>query len=165
MNDALLDYNEIIDEEIHAYEALENLYKVKESILIQGKSDALWDIDVRIVEHAKGIKELGQRRREIGQHLGNEEISLSEVIEKAEKVNKELAAKFSNQKKQLNILSKTLVLQQKTHMSLIEHGLTMVEKTMDIIFNVVAPQSQQYDKRGHNVQASEGLLSSITEEA
>src|SRR5574344_1061937 len=141
MNDALVEYSEIIEEELHAYEALGDLYSKKEEILVQGNSDALWDIDSKIVEHAKNIKQIEENRQRVALSLGNENITLSEVIEKVKVEDKNLAQKISSQKEKLGALSKKLILQQKTHMSLIEHGLKMVEKTMDIIFNVASPQS------------------------
>lgn len=165
MNDALLNYSEIIDEEILAYEELGELYKVKQSILVNRQCDALWDIDAQIVQRAEVIRELNKKRKEVAKYLGNEEITLSEVIEKARAVNETLAANFQTQKQKIGILSKSISLQEKTNVALVKHGLAMVERTMDIIFNAVAPQQQQYDKSGHNIKSDENLISSVMEEA
>lgn len=165
MNDVLLNFSEIIDEEIHAYEELGELYKVKQSILVNRQCDALWDIDAKIVQRAESIKELGEKRREVARYLGNEDITLSEVIEKAKAVNESLANNFQSQKNKIGVLSKTISLQETTNMALIKHGLNMVEKTMDIIFGAVAPQNKQYDKSGNNVKSVENLISSVMEEA
>lgn len=164
MSDALLDFKGIIDEEISAYEALGELYKVKQSVLINRQCDALWDIDAQIVQKAEFIKELANRRKQIGKYLGNEDITLSEIIEKTKDNNQELAKSFQTQKVKIGVLSKALKLQETTNMALIKHGLVMVEKTMDVIFGAISPQNKQYDKYGNNVKSDENLISSIMEE-
>lgn len=165
MNDALLDFKGIIDEEIQAYEALGELYKVKQSALVSRQTDALWNIDAQIIQSSEFIKELSKKRKEVAKYLGNENITLSEVIEKAKISNDALVESFQIQKTKIGILSKALSLQEKTNLALIKHGLIMVEKTMDIIFGAISPQKQQYDKSGHNVKSEENLISSIMEEA
>lgn len=166
MKDAFLKYSEIIEEELHAYEDLSELYKTKEEVLVQGKSDELWDIDSKVVEQAKVIKQIEENRQKMAELLGNQNIKLEEIIQKTSQFDKELSEKFEELQKKLKELSRTISLQQKKHMSLIEHGLKMVDKTMDIIYNVAAPQNQQYDKYGHNIKTNtDTVLSSIIEEA
>lgn len=165
MNDAFLEFNGIIDEEIKAYEALGELYQIKQSILVQGKSDALWDIDAQIIDRADNIKELNKKRKEIAKYLGNEDLTMSEVIEKAKEANNAIAEKLETQKSKLQLLAKALSLQEKTNMTLVKHGLTMVGKTLDIIVSVLSPQSKgQYDKHGQDVGTDKSLISSVVEE-
>lgn len=166
MNETLLQFKGIIDEEILAYEALGELYEIKQSILVQGKSDALWDIDAQIVERAESIRELNKKRREVAKYLGNEDITMSEIIEKAKNSNDVLVDSLQVQQNKLGLLAKTLSLQEKTNMTLIKNGLTMVGKTFDIIVGVLSPQSKgQYDKNGHDVGTDKSLVSSVIEEA
>lgn len=166
MNETLLQFKGIIDEEIQAYEALGDLYKIKQSILVQGKSDALWDIDAQIIERANSIRDLNKKRREVAKYLGNEDFTLSEIIEKAKDSNDILADSLQSQKTKLNILANTLTLQENTNMTLVKHGLTMVGKTLDIIVGVLSPQSKgQYDKKGQNIATDKSLISSVVEEA
>lgn len=166
MNDAFLKFNGIIDEEIEAYEALGDLYEIKQSILIQGKSDALWDIDAQIIDKAKDIKELNQKRREIATYIGDENFTLSQVIEKAKESNDLIAKNLETKKSKLQLLAKSLSLQEKTNMTLVKHGLTMVGKTLDIIVGVLAPQTKgHYDKHGQNINTDKSFISSVVEEA
>ncbi|MDD3436276.1 MAG: flagellar export chaperone FlgN, partial [Candidatus Gastranaerophilales bacterium] len=142
MNDVLLKFNGIIDEEIEAYEALSELYQLKQSALVQGQSDALWDIDAQIIEKAKNIKELNGKRKVIAGYLGDENLTLSGAIEKAKAANDDIAEKLEAQKTKINIITKTLMLQENTNMTLVKHGLTMVGKTLDIIVGIISPQTQ-----------------------
>ena len=165
MNDTLLKFKEVVDEEIHAYESLGELYKVKQSILVQGKSDALWDIDAQIIKNSDNIKELNKKRKEISKYLGNENLTISEIIEQAKAANDSIADKLESQKTKLRILANSLILQESTNMTLVQHGLTMVGKTLDIIVGALLPHSRQYNKLGQNISCDNSLISSVIEEA
>lgn len=167
MDDMLVKFKDVVDEEIQAYESLGELYNIKQSILVQGKSDALWDIDAQIVSKAGNIKELNQRRKEIAGYLGSEDLTISEIIEKAKDADKVLANKLETQKTKLQILAKSLTLQESTNLTLIQHGLTMVGKTLDIIVGALLPQAQggQYNRSGKSIEGDKSLISSVVEEA
>lgn len=166
MNNALFQFKEIIDEEIQAYESLGELYKIKQSILVQGKSDALWDIDAQIIARADNIKALNEKRKEIARYLGDENLTMSEVIEKAKEANDSLADKLETQRNKLRILVKSLNLQEDTNMTLIKHGLTMVGRTLDIIVGNLMPQIQsgQYNNMGQSIKTDKSLISSVIED-
>lgn len=167
MDDMLIKFKEVVDEEIQAYESLGELYKIKQSILVQGKSDSLWDIDAQIVSKVDNIKELNTKRKEVAKYLGDENITMSEIIEKAKEANNALAGKLESQKTKLNLLAKSLSLQEETNMTLIKHGLTMVGKTLDIIVGAILPQGQegQYNNHGQSIKIDKSLISSVVEEA
>ena len=164
MNEALLEFNGIIDEEIHAYENLGELYETKKQALIDWKSDDLSRIDAQITEKAETIKDLSTKRKELAKNMGNENFTFSEIIEKTEAINKNLAKKFKDQQKKLKELSLSLTLEEKTCLELIKHGLKIVEKKVEIICDVVSPQTEQYDKSGHSIKSNESIVSSITED-
>lgn len=168
MEDTLTKFKDIIDEEIEAYEALGELYKIKQSILMQGKSDLLAGIDAQIVEKAESIKALNSKRKTVAQYFGDENLTMSQIIEKAKDANNNpaLVEKLETQKTKMNLLAKSLSLQETTNLTLIKHGLTMVGKTLEIIVDAFAPQAtKQYDKSGHDVTSYESLISSVIEEA
>lgn len=166
MDDTLIQFKDIIDEEIEAYEDLGELYKIKHSILVQGKSDMLIDVDAQIVSKANSIRELNSKRKDIAKYLGDENLTLSQIIEKAKESNDSIAEKLESQKTKLGLLAKSLTLQENTNLTLIKHGLTMVGKTLEIIVDAFVPQAtKQYDRTGHDVNSYETLVSSIVEEA
>lgn len=166
MDDMLIKFEEVVDEEILAYESLGELYKIKQSLLVQGKSDALWDLDAQIIEKAAVIKEINLKRKEVAKYLGSEDLTMSEIIEKAKNANSKHTEKLETQKTKLRILAKALSLQEKTNMTLIKHGLTMVGKTLDIIVGALLPevQSGHYDNQGHSIKSDKSLISSVNEE-
>lgn len=166
MNEVLIEFKDVIDEEIQAYEALGELYNVKQSLLVQGKSDALWDVDAKIVEEADRIRSLNSKRKVVAGYLGDENLTMSQIIEKAKAENDIIYEKLEKQQVKLRILAKSLNLQESTNMTLIKHGLTMVGKTLDIIVGALMPQTQgQYDKSGQSIKGDKSLISSIVEEA
>lgn len=166
MDDKLLKFKEVVDEEIQAYEALGKLYQIKQAILIQGKNDALWEIDAEIVSKADAIKALNRKRKEIASYLGNEDLTMSEAIEKAKAANDSIANSLEAQKTKLNVLAKSISLQETTNMTLVKHGLIMVGKTLDIIVGAIIPHvAGEYDKKGQNVENNKDLVSSVVEEA
>ena len=162
---ALLKFKQTVDMEIEQYEAMDELYKLKQAVLVQGKSDDLWDVDAKIIEKAKVIKEVTSKRKEAAKFLGSDEISISQVIDHAKKSNDEIAKNLESQKTKLNILAQSLTLREKTNLDLIKHGLVMAEKTFNIIVNVVTPKSSEYDQNGNNVKNDKIGVSSVIEEA
>lgn len=167
MDDTLLKFKEIVDEEIQAYESLGELYCTKQSILVQGKSDALWDIDAQIMTEADKIKEINKKRKEVAKYLGDENLSMSAIIEKAKAADNSMVENFESQRTKLRILAKSISLQETTNMTLTQHGLTMVSKSLDIIAGALLPQVQkgQYNKSGKRIEADKSLISSVIEEA
>jgi len=167
MDDTLLKFKEIVDEEIQAYESLGELYCTKQSILVQGKSDALWDIDAQIISEADKIKEINKKRKAVAKYLGDENLSMSAIIEKAKEGNTSLVANLESQRTKLRILAKSISLQETTNMTLIKHGLTMVGKSLDIIAGALLPHMQkgQYNKSGKRIGTDKSLISSVVEDA
>lgn len=161
----LYEFKELVDKEIKAYEDIDELYKLKQAVLVQGKSDALWDVDAKIVSKMKSISELHAVRKNVAKYLGNENLTMSEAIESARNSNKVLADNLQQQKEKLNVLAGSISLQEKTNMELIKHGLVMVGKTLNILVNAFLPQPNEYNKDGKNVGNEEMQISSVIEEA
>lgn len=164
-NNTLVNFKEAVDEEILAYEAMEDLYKLKQAVLVQCKSDALWGVDAKIVEKMENIKTLNKKRREVAKYLGDENLTMSEVIEKAQASNDKIAQKLQAQQTKLNLLAKSISLYEQSNMDLIKHGLTMVEKTFGIIVKALLPQSNEYNNQGKNVGQDKIQISSVVEDA
>lgn len=164
-NSTLLKFKEVVDEEIKAYEDMEELYKLKQAVLVQGKSDILWDVDAKIVSKMENIRELDSSRKAAASYLGSENMTMSEVIEKAKAYNDGMADKLQNQKTRLNVLANSLTLYEKTNMELIKHGLVMVGKRLNIIVKAFTPPSNEYNSHGKNVDNEEIRISSVVEEA
>lgn len=163
-NAALTQFKEAVDEEIKSYEEMEELYKLKQAILVQGRSDALWDVDAKIVDRINKIKSLDSNRKQISKYLGSENLTMSEAIAKAQAANDSIADNLKAQQVQLKILAKSISIHEKTNMDLIKHGLIMTGKTLNILVSAVLPQPTQYNKDGKNVKNDKYQVSSIIEE-
>lgn len=164
MDNMLERFEEIIEEELHAYEDLGELYQIKQSILVQRNSDALWEIDAKILSKAENIKKLNMQRKATAGYLGDESMTLSQIIEKAKEQDEQIAKRLSEKQEKMKLLAQSLTLQEETNLTLIKHGLIMVSKTIDIIAGVVSPQSKQYNKLGKNIEQDKSSISSIIEE-
>jgi len=163
-NATLTQFKEAVDEEIKSYEAMEELYKIKQAILVQGKSDVLWEVDEKIVSRMKTLKNLDSQRKEIAKYLGSETLTMSQAIAKAQASNDAIAEKLKTQQTKLKILANSISLYERTNMDLIKHGLIMTGKTINIIVSALLPQSNQYNKEGKNVENDKFRISSIVEE-
>lgn len=163
-NATLIQFKEAVDEEIKSYEAMEELYKIKQAILVQGKSDVLWEVDEKIVSRMKTLKNLDSQRKEIAKYLGSETLTMSQAIAKAQASNDAIAEKLKTQQTKLKILANSISLYERTNMDLIKHGLIMTGKTINIIVSALLPQSNQYNKEGKNVENDKFRISSIVEE-
>lgn len=162
----LLQFEKNVDAEIQAYQDMEELYQIKQSVLVQGKCDALCEVDSKILDKIEQLKTLSTQRKQVSKFLGNEEMSMSEAINKAHSVNSGLAQRLTTQKAKLNALSGSLAVYERTNMDLIKHGLVLTNKTLNIIVNALAPQSNQYGSTGKNIERSNKMnLSTIVEEA
>ena len=165
-SESLLKFKEAVDEEILEYEKMEELYKLKQAILVQGKTDALWDVDAKIVDRMDSIKHAASQRKEAAKYVCHEECTISEAIEKAKASNDRIAENLQSQKTKLNLLTKSISLYEKTNLELLKHGLTIANKTIDMIVNIVSPQSSQYDNSGKNINNNKDTsISSVIEEA
>lgn len=164
IDETLTKFKEAVDEEIKVYEEMEELYKLKQAVLVQCKTDELWNVDAKIVSQINNIKNLSVKRKEVGKYLGNENITMSEVIQKAMDSNKTLAEKFREQKKKLNLLTTSISLYETSNLELIKHGLNVTEKRLNIIFNTLTPHANQYDNSGKNTGSGELKISSVIEE-
>jgi seryl-tRNA synthetase len=162
--EVLKSFKEAVDEEIKVYEEMETLYKIKQSVLIQCKTDELWNVDSKIVSQINTVKNLSEKRKNVGKYLGNENITMSEIIEKAMNSNKDLAEEFKVQKKKLNTLTTAISLYENTNLELIKHGLEVTDKKLSIIYNTITPHSNQYNNNGQKTTATEQNISSVIEE-
>lgn len=160
----LTEFKNTVDEEIKSYEAMEELYKLKQAILVQGKSDALWDVDAKILDRMKTIKNLNEKRKEIAKYLGSDNLTMSEIIAKAHASNNAIAQKLETQQTTLKMLANSISLYEKTNMELIKHGLIMTGKTLNILVNALLPQSNHYNKNGKTTQNDKLQISSVVEE-
>lgn len=135
----------ILDKEIELYNEMKNLYAEKKEILIKNNIDELSVIDNKIMENNETIKHINSKRLEL---MGEENKSMTELIKIAEEKHPEFVLKLKEQQaKLLNISSEISVLNM-TNIKLIEHGLILADKKLNIIIDACAPKGTSYSESG-----------------
>ena len=166
MNEQILGQIEVVFNEIlTAYSRMADLYEEKKQNLVKLNPEALKLTDNLILETNDLLVDLNNERLRILQQLGVEEMNVSEIIEEAEKIGSPKVDFFKDFKVKINEVSKKITLLEQTNVELIEHGLTMSNKVLDIIIQACTPQSTGYDCHGKNSQSTNLGLSSVCEDA
>lgn len=153
-------YKNIMGEIVSAYETMEELYKIKQEALIEGKCEELGNVDGKILDNNELIKTLNNERVEVSNNT-----PISNIIEMAKNQSNPLEKDFVEVQKKLNSLAKSIGLLETSNMELIKHGLTMADKTLNIIVNAFLPHTSEYNKLGKSVEKQEIRISSVEEEA
>ena len=166
MNEQILGQIEVVFNEIlTAYSRMADLYEEKKQNLVKLNPEALKLTDNLILETNDLLVDLNNERLRILQQLGVEEMNVSEIIEEAEKIGSPKVDFFKDFKVKINEVSKKITLLEQTNVELIEHGLTMSNKVLDIIIQACTPQSTGYDWHGKNSQSLSMGISSVCEDA
>lgn len=155
---------EIIDKEITAYSQLHELCIIKQETLVKNKAKELIEIDSKIINKIQTIKPLVQERNKLSKKISNEELNLSQIIEKTAKINPDLSKKFATKKEKINELLKEIKRTESINSNLIKHGIKLVEKTAQIIFSSIIPNSDKYNNQGKLDNPLQIPLSSVNEE-
>ena len=166
MNEQILGQIEVVFNEIlTAYSRMADLYEEKKQNLVKLNPEALKLTDNLILETNHLLVDLNNERLRILQQLGVEEMNVSEIIEEAEKIGSPKVDFFKDFKVKINEVSKKITLLEQTNVELIEHGLTMSNKVLDIIIQACTPQSTGYDCHGKYSQSLSMGISSVCEDA
>ncbi len=157
----LNELSKIINDEIVNYSEIKMLYEEKQKILVCHKIDALLNINIEINEKIKTLKRISNKRRYMTAKEGHPELTMSELIEKARKNDRELSEKFTEQKEQLNRLANEIRAIDDTNIELTKQGMMITSKMLNVIVDSGILGSAEYNKSGKNRQSME--LSSIIE--
>ena len=130
----LMEFNNLINEEITSYTDLKTLYEKKKSVLVSHKIDELFIVDTDISEKLKHLKKLAKQREEIAKQSNIKNINLSLLIEKANCVDSILAENFVAQKTTLQKLAKEIKNLEETNLALTKQGLEISSKIINKIF-------------------------------
>lgn len=153
-----------INEEVTLYKELENLYKEKQEILINKKSEVLADVDSRILKVLESIKSLVEKRQEITASISGKVMTLSEVVDESRKIDLRQSKRFDDKKDEINTLVKTLIELDAINTELTKHGIKVTNKIMQMILNNINIPTNAYDQKGKMVDKGEINISSIVEE-
>ena len=166
INEKILGQIEVVFNEIlNAYTRMADLYEIKKNALIKMNSEILKETDEQILEQNNILIDLNNERLRIVKQLGKDEMTVSEIIQIAEEIGSPSTDYFKEFKVKINEVSKRIMLLEQTNVELIQQGLTMSNRVLDIILQACTPQSGGYDCHGKNSQGEGPSISSICEDA
>jgi len=166
INEKILGQIDVVFSEIlNAYTKMADLYEVKKHALIKMDSEILKESDEKILEQNSILTDLNNERIRIVKQLGKDEMNVSDIIKMSEEIGSPLTDSFKEFKVKINEVSKKIMLLERTNVELIQQGLTMSNKVLDIILQACTPQSGSYDCHGKNSQSEGPGISSICEDA
>lgn len=154
-------FNEILIE----YAKMSDLYEEKKNALIKMDSERLHELDIEILHQNDLLIDLNNERLRIVKQLGVEDMNISEIIKNADEILSPRLEYFKEFKVKINEVSKKIMLLEQTNVELIQQGLTVSNKILDIILQACTPQSQVYDCHGKNSHSEGPGFSSICEDA
>lgn len=146
MKTEILELEKILNEEIEAYTRLEKYILKKRDSLISGDLEKLKNIDDEIEKFGHEAEEIETKRIKTGKKLGNENLTLKEIIERIEEEDK--AENFSNLRTKLKTIIENINRQNKVNTQLIEHSLKIVEHSIVAIANILIPEATAYNNFG-----------------
>ncbi|MCK7521074.1 MAG: flagellar protein FlgN [Ignavibacteriales bacterium] len=165
MKTEIIELEKILDQEIQAYSALEKYIIDKKDSLISGNIDQLRSIDTEIEHLNSKMLELESKRKLVNSSIGNENLTLKEIIEKIEKEDKTKAERFSNIRDNMKNLSENIQKQNNINLQLIEHSLKMLENSVTSIAKALMPEMSSYNNIGKKDNSNNISVSSIIREA
>ena len=145
------------------YKDLEGLFVAKQEALTNKKIDDLMDVDTKIMDKSRSIQPYVKHRDEIFNKIFNKSVSLSVVIEECKKNDMEQAQRFSQLKDELNTLIKKLKQLEFENMEMVNFGIKVSNKTLQIILNNISIPTSEYDRKGKALGQESLELSSVCE--
>lgn len=139
----------LMDKEIALYKILHQLYSEKKDSLMENNISSLKQIDNKILEISKLIKILQTKRLEVS---GGDYFSLSSLILYAQSNAPEYISKLESQKLCIKQLIKNISDINRTNHELIQHGLLISEKTLNLFIRMFVSNKCNYSSSGHNVE-------------
>lgn len=138
----------ILDNEIAAYEGLEELFKEKRELLKHAKSGDLGEIDNKIIAQNNLIVKLNNKRQEYSMEKLGKNCSISDYIEILGSDNKDYNEALMLRKVKICNTLESLTLLNTQNVELLKHGITITNKMLETIVNAFAPQGSNYDVTG-----------------
>lgn len=157
----LVEFNNIINDEIVSYNEIKVLYEKKKQILITHKVNELLNIDLEIKQKLKTIKQLSEKRKTMSYKLKDKDLNLTKLIELSCKSAPELCENFVCKKEQIQKLAKDIKVLEETNHELVKQGLSISTKIINTITAGAPTIPNNYDSAG---KSKKNLELSLIEE-
>jgi len=157
------DLEEVLNKEIEAYSNLEKYLSDKKTVIVQRDVEKLKHIDMEIQSWSNKIQTLDAKLKQISSDFEGENLTLNQIIERIEKEKK--PSELPVLKNKLNNIADKTRRQNKINLELLEHTMKIIENSVNIIANALAPEVSSYNKRGRKIENNAETVSSIMHEA
>ena len=139
---------EVLDKELVAYTELKELFGEKREILKKSKTDDLGVLDNKILALNTKIKELNEKRKNIGIQITGKECNMTEFIEFAEQNSPDFVKQLEERKVKICKLIPEITLLNNQNVELLKHGIIITNKMLETIIDAFAPQGSYYNEAG-----------------
>lgn len=166
MRETLLELESILDREIELYSSIEKNTFDKKEFLIKGEMEQIQKTDEQILIHSQNVENTIQIRKKINMKLGDEGLQLSDIVEKAYNIDRDVANRLKNRQNKINEKIKNIKSGNLVIAELLKHSLKVINGTIFSIsksLNKEISKLTSYNNTGH--VESNRQISSIIKEA
>lgn len=164
MQSEILELEKILNEEIEAYSKIEEFIHDKKDSLIKCDVERLKNIDYNLQQHNCLVAKLETKRKNVTSKISNENLTLGEIISRIEDKNQ--ARRIVTSREKIKEVVTNIKKQNNICNTLIQHGLKLVEFSINSIANALVPEGSSYNRRGKtNKYKSQMSVSSVIHEA
>lgn len=157
---------DIINKEIKAYGVLEELLQEKTDIIMKSDMDGLEYIDSKIVEQTTSVANLVRARQNQCIYIERIDLTFSEIVNKAFEVDQIQGQRLEEKRNCMGELINKVKHQNNINAKLIQNSLTIMNRTVDFVLKMIAPELDSYNQRGQMNKLNDNYkISSIEQEA
>lgn len=165
MKESLNKIEKIIDKEIEAYLELEKYVDAKTAVLIKNDVQGLEDVDNKIIEKTTNVATLARARQLECINVQRIDLTFSELVGHALSVDQLQGKRFEEKRKKLKDIVKNIQDKNNINAKLIDNSLFIMNKTIDFILKIVAPELDSYTQNGQMRKLNDNYkISSIEQE-
>jgi len=166
MKQYLDNIEKILDKEIDAYCVLENYVIEKTEVLVHNKVELLENLDTEIIQQTTKVAHLAKARQQQCVYVERIDLTFNELIQKALGVDENQAGRLTEKKDKLAAIVANIQSKNNTNAKLINNSLLIMNKTIEFIFKIVAPELDSYNQMGQMRKPNDYYkVSSIEQEA
>ena len=157
---------EIVDREILAYQELESMVDEKTNLIRKNNLDGLENIDIKIIEHTTSLANLIRARQNQCIYVERIDLTFAEIVDRASKVDELQAKRLDEKRLHLAEIAVRIRKQNNINAKLIQNTLLLMNRTVDFILKLLAPELDLYNQQGRMNKLNDNYkISSIEEEA
>lgn len=151
---------EIMDKEIILYANMRELLAAKKLCIILNEVAKFPEIDTKILELTERIKVINEERINI---TNGTNLNITTLINYSKQEAPKYTYKLEEYKRKLNKLSKEILELYKANTELLEFGITITDKSIQVIIGAFTPKRTNYSKYGKESGSNIGISTIVKE--